>query len=603
MDRSDDQTASVLNVNGSLKGKRWVWRTDDSRAALALSQETGLPDLVARNLVARGVKPGADVQAFLAPSLRSDLPNPSSLKDMDKAAARAADAIVAGESAAVFGDYDVDGATSSALLVNYFRALGQDLKAYIPDRIKEGYGPNSQAMKALADDGVQLVITVDCGTLAYQPLEDAAGLGLSVIVLDHHLAEPELPITHAVVNPNRIDDTSGQGALAAIGVTFLFCVAVNRELRARGWFEAQGVEEPKLINWLDLVALGTVADVVPLTGVNRAFVRQGLKVLAQSSNPGLKALLEVGGVREPPGSYHLGFVLGPRVNAGGRVGEAGLGTRLLTATSEAQAEQDAKALDHYNRERQTIEAAVTEAALQAATEQAAKNDNLPLSLVAGEGWHPGVIGIVASRVREKLDRPAFILALDGDVAKGSGRSIPGVDLGRAVTRALSEGLLVNGGGHAMAAGLTVERDKIDALHGFLCEQMAADVDRMAGERQLSIDGLLSPRAVQDDLLEMIEQAGPYGSGASEPRVVLSDVRVTHVAIMAEHHLRLTLAGNDGARVNAVSFRSVESEMGQTLLASKGKSLHVAGHLRFNHWQGRRSIQLIVEDAAPVGGAG
>lgn len=588
---------AFLGVTRSIGGRRWRLRNTDERLALALAQQAGLPEILGRVLAGRGI--GLDeLEDHLNPSLRRLLPDPSRFRDMDAAAERLAHAIVKDERVAVFGDYDVDGATSTALLSRFFTAVGRDLRVYIPDRLKEGYGPNAPALRRLAQEGVKVVITVDCGTLAFAPLEAAADIGLEVIVADHHLAEPELPRAIAVVNPNRLDEAPGFGQLAAVGVTFLLVVAINRRLRAMGYYTPDR-PEPNLLGWLDLVALGTVCDVVPLTGLNRALVGQGLKILRGRSNVGLAALADVAGVAEPPGAYHLGFLLGPRVNAGGRVGQADLGTRLLSTDDARLAQQIAAELDRYNRERQEIEATVL---LEAMQELEHVPETAALALVARQGWHPGVIGIVAARVREAAGRPSFVIALDENgLGKGSGRSIPGVDLGAAVVAAGQAGLLVNGGGHAMAAGLTVEVAKLNELKAFLNERLAPAVEKAGASASMGFDGALGIGGANAELCDKLEQLGPYGSGNPEPRFALAGARVIQADVVGEKHVRCLLTAGDGSgpRLAAIAFRSVEADLGPALMQARqtGSALHVGGHLRTNHWRGEKRVQFVLEDAA------
>ncbi|HEX6960105.1 MAG TPA: single-stranded-DNA-specific exonuclease RecJ [Ferrovibrio sp.] len=590
-----------LGVARSVQGRRWRLRNLNDRLALALAQQAGLPEILGRVLAGRGVDPDM-LEDHLNPSLRRLLPDPSRFRDMDTAAGRLAKAIIDDEKVAVFGDYDVDGATSTALLNRFFRAIGRRLRVYIPDRLKEGYGPNAPALRKLAGEGIRLVVTVDCGTLAFAPLEDAAAIGLDVVVVDHHLAEPELPRALAVINPNRLDEAEGYGQLAAVGVAFLLIVATNRRLRERGFYTAER-PEPDLIQWLDLVALGTVCDVVPLTGLNRALVTQGIKVLRGRGNAGLAALADIAGVNEPPGAYHLGFLLGPRVNAGGRVGQADLGTRLLSTDDPRQAAAIAAELDRYNRERQEIEAAVLAEALQ---ELEHLPEDAPLALIARPGWHPGVIGIVAARIREAAGRPSFIVALDENgIGKGSGRSIPGVDLGAAVVAAGQAGLLINGGGHAMAAGLTVAADKLNDLKAFLNERLAAPVARAGASASLGFDGVLGIGGCNADLCDRLEQLGPYGSGNPEPRFALAAARVVQADVVGEKHVRCLITGGDGkgARLRAIAFRSLDGELGPALLQARqtGAAIHVGGHLRSSYWRGERQIQFVLEDAAQPAG--
>ncbi len=589
---------AFLGVERSLAGKRWRLRMADDRASLMLSQRLEVPEIVGRILAARGVTPeeGAD---FLDPTMRHYMPDPTSLNDMEAAATRIHKALRGGETIAVFGDYDVDGATSCALLLRFLNAVGGKVISYIPDRMAEGYGPNEAAMKTLHDQGAGLVITVDCGITAFAPLAAAAAMGLDVIVVDHHEAEPSLPEAHAVVNPKRLDESGELGHLAAVGVAFLLVVAVNRVLRDGDWY-GEGKPEPDLMQWLDLVALGTVCDVVPLTGLNRAYVAQGIKVLAGRGNAGLVALADVAGIKEKPGGYHLGFILGPRVNAGGRVGRADLGTRLLSCDDSQAARTMAAELDAFNQERRAIEGQVLEAAtLQ--VEQAALPD--PILFAAGEGWHPGVIGIVAGRLKERFNRPVCVFALDGGIeeggeVKGSGRSVPGVDLGAAVIAARQAGLLVNGGGHAMAAGMTVAGDRLAELQEFLRQRLG---DGGAGipTPELKLDGALSLSGATQDLVALLERAAPFGQGNAEPRFVLSHVNVAKADVVGENHVRCFLSDAGGGRLKAISFRSLETPLGQALLNNRGEPLHVAGRLRDDSWQGRNSVQLMIDDAAPA----
>ena len=589
---SPEEDAAVLGVVRSVSGRLWRQRPADDRTALALSQRLGVPDIVGRVLAGRGVGI-EDGENFLNPSLKSALPDPSRLRDMDKAAERLADAVQGNERIAVFGDYDVDGATSAALLQRYCRAIGVDLTVYIPDRQKEGYGPNTPALLALRERGMALVVTVDCGIAAFEPLQAAADAGLDVIVVDHHQAEPRLPAAHAVVNPNRLDDDSGQGRLAAVGVSYLLVVALNRVLRGRGWFRDRA--EPNLLQWLDLVALGTVCDVVPLTGLNRVLVAQGLKIAARRDNPGLAALADLAGMDQRPGAYHLGFVFGPRLNAGGRVGGSHLGAQLLATDNEDEACAIAAKLNEFNLQRREIEAAIQAQALELA--EASGGGQQPLLFLADPRWHQGVIGIVASRLKDRYRRPTIVVALDGDVGKGSGRSIPGVDLGAAVTAAKQAGLLINGGGHAMAAGLTVAPDKLPALQEFLTARIAQAMDGQPRSHELGLDGALTVSGATRDLFDTLEGAGPYGAGHPEPRFAISNGEVVKADLVGQNHVRVVLAGPRGGRLKGIAFGAADGPLGQAMLSARGRSLHLAGHLRADDWQGRRGVQLFIEDAA------
>jgi single-stranded-DNA-specific exonuclease len=587
---SDRPVRPFLDVARSTTGRRWQARASDERMALALAQSRSLPEVVARVMAARGITLDT-ADSYLAPTLRQLMPDPSRLADMDVAAARLAEAVVSGESVAVFGDYDVDGATSAALFFRYLAAVGRAPRLYIPDRITEGYGPNAAALLRLHQEGVRLVVAVDCGTSAHEPLAAAAGAGLAVIVIDHHAAEATLPQAVAVVNPNRLDDASGQGMLCAAGVAFLTLVALNRKLRAAQWF--RGRPEPDLMGWLDLVALGTVCDVVPLVGLNRALVTQGLKVMARRGNIGLGALADVAGMNQPPEAYHAGFVLGPRVNAGGRVGASDLGSRLLTTEDRDEAMVLARRLEELNAERRQIEATVLEAALA----QTGDAEPGPLVFAVGADWHPGVIGIVASRLMERYKRPACVVSLAGGVGKGSGRSVRGVDLGAAVIAARQSGLLLAGGGHRMAAGFTVALEQLDALSAFLSGRIFDQLGGVTPQASLDLDGALSVGAVTPELVGLLARLGPFGAGNAEPRFAVADARVVKADVVGSGHVRCILTGAEGGRLKAIAFRSVDSELGQALLRAGGRPLHLAGPLRLDSWNGSTSVQLVIDDAA------
>ncbi len=586
--------AAFLGVERSFSGRRWRARLTDDRIALALCQRLDVPELVGRVMAGRGI--GLDeAEIFLNPTLRDLLPDPSHLKDMDAAVERLVAAVSAGEQICVFGDYDVDGATSSALLQRFFAAAGARVRVYIPDRA-EGYGPSVAALRKLKDEGVSVVVTVDCGVTAFEPLEAAAAAGLDVVVVDHHGAEPALPKAVAVVNPNRLDETSPHGHMAAVGVAFLLVVAVNRGLKAAGWYGAAA--GPDLMRWLDLVALGTVCDVVPLVGVNRALVAQGLKVAAKRGNAGLAALADVAGVRERLDAYHLGYLLGPRVNAGGRVGNADLGARLLACDDPAEAAELARRLDEFNRERQEIEAAVLDQAVAQA--EAMVDESGPVLVAAGDGWHAGVIGIVAGRLKERFGRPALVIAFEGDEGKGSGRSVPGLDLGTTVIAARQAGILSKGGGHAMAAGFSLARERLADFRAFLAERFR-DLDAGALAPSLSLDGALDAAAASLSLVDGLRRLGPFGSGNAEPRFAVTNARVQYASVVGNGHVRCTLSGPRGGRVKAIAFRAAESELGHGLLNAAGAPLHVAGCLRHDTWNGANGVQMFIDDAAAVRG--
>ncbi|KAB7643869.1 single-stranded-DNA-specific exonuclease RecJ [Polymorphobacter fuscus] len=587
---------AVFNTTTSILGQPWRWRggimpgTDlDGRGADALLHHL---------FHARGASPD-DFARLKVPTLREWLPDPAIFRDMEAAATRLADAIAAGESIVVFGDYDVDGATSAAVLIRYLRQVGATVGHYIPDRLLEGYGPSADALVALKAAGDDLVVTVDCGTQGFDALAAARAASLDVIVVDHHQAATALPDSLALVNPNRLDEcpqAAAHGHLAAVGVAFLLVVALNRCLRLRGAFSA--VPEPQLTALLDLVALGTVADVVPLTGLNRAFVTQGLKVMRARRNPGLTALIDAAGLTKPPVARDLGFALGPRVNAGGRVGKSDLGVRLLTTDDPAEAQALAQELDRLNIDRRTIEAEVTEAALALAGTAA----NSAIAVIAGAGWHPGVIGIVASRLKERLHRPAIVIALQYDgagtmIGKGSGRSVPGVDLGAAVLAARDHGLLIAGGGHAMAAGLTVAAEKVDALAAFLNERLSGAVDRASGVRGLDCDAAVAPRGVNLGLVETLDCAGPYGQGWSQPRVASGPWTLIDCRIVGEHHVKLILSGVDGARCKAIAFRHADTALGAALMGARGKQFYLAGRIKRDDWKGEPSAEIEIDDMA------
>lgn len=570
-------------------GLPWRLRHDDGRTVTAMAQQHGVSELLASVLVGRGVTLD-DVPQFLNPTLREALPDPFHLKDMDKAVARIVTALERGERIAVFGDYDVDGATSTALLMQYFAALGVALIPYIPDRMTEGYGPTVEGFKKIIAQGATLILTVDCGTLSHAPIAFAKEQGVDVIVLDHHLSSGALPDALAVVNPNRADEESPHRNLAAVGVTFLLLVALNKTLRSNGFFAQQ--KEPSLLALLDIVALGTVCDVMPLAGLNRALVAQGLKVMAGRTNLGLSVLADVARLNELPNVYHLGFLLGPRINAGGRVGKSSLGVELLTAEDADAARAIAAQLDLHNSERQAIEADVSAQAFAAAEAQ----QNMPVILVAGEGWHPGVIGIVAGRIKEKFSRPAMVVSLDAGSGKASGRSVTGVDMGAAVHAAIAEGLIASGGGHAMAAGFSVTAEQIPALHDFFIRRMEAAVAAYNEARVLKFDGMLSVSGANLEMLDDIARAGPYGLGNPSPRFILPRANILHRSVMKEKHLKLVLGDASGTtRLNAVAFGAVGSVLGEWLMGER--ELHLLGEIKRNVWQGNESAQFMIDDAA------
>lgn len=579
---------AFLGVESSLTGRRWVGPSIDiDRAAEALEQATTLPRAVCQLLARRGI--GAqEAESFLAPALRDLLPDPRGLKDMEKAATRFLKAAKSGEKIAVFADYDVDGGSSAALLLTWLRAMNRDATLYVPDRIDEGYGPNEEAMSQLASQH-DLIVCVDCGTLSHDPI--AAAKAADVVVLDHHLGGETLPNCHAVVNPNRQDESGDLAHLCAAAVVFLMLVEVNRQLRE------DGTQGPDLMAMLDLVALATVADVAPLIGVNRALVRQGLKVMARRDRPGIVALSDISRMDTAPNSYHLGFLLGPRVNAGGRIGKADLGARLLSTPDMHEAKAMAERLDQLNTERRDIEASVRAAAMAQAEERGL---DAPLVWAAGENWHPGVVGIVASRLKEATNRPAIVIGFDEDgIGKGSGRSVSGIDLGASIQRLASEGLLVKGGGHKMAAGLTVERDKLEPAMTRLSELLAQQGADRIGPSDLKLDGMLMPGAASIDLVNQLETAGPFGASAPAPRFAFPEVEIRFAKRIGDSHLKVTFGDGLNARLEAICFGAFDTDLGPALENHKGARFHLAGRLDINTWGGRQTVQLRLEDAAPA----
>lgn len=583
---------TALGVERSLTGRRWVWRHSEPRLAAALAQQLDLPEITGRLLAARGL----DVDSagiFLAPTLRALLPDPSVLLEMDQAAGRLADAVQRGETVAVFADYDVDGACSGAVMLHALRALGCDVIPYVPDRLAEGYGPNGPAIARLVAKGSTLIVCVDCGIAAHEALADA---GADIVVLDHHKAEGPPPRVVAAVNPNRLDCTSGLKQLCAAGVAFLAAVAMQRELRRRGFFANR--PEPDLRAMLDMVALATVCDVVPLLGVNRAFVQHGLRILAKRERAGLAALMELNAVRDAPSAHTLGFVLGPRINAGGRISAPDLGLRLLLETDPVEARGMAERLDAVNRKRQEVEAGVLHAAmLQAEAQQA---EGHAVFLLQDEGWHPGVVGIVAGRVRERFNRPACVAGFEKGVGKGSGRSVPGLDLGAAIIAARQSGLLIAGGGHAMAAGFTIEACRLPELHVHLNDRLAAARD-LPGAAEQVLEGALTVRGATAELAESIGRLAPFGAGNDEPAFAIARARVVKAGRVGKEGatIRAFLEGEDGGRLKAICFRAKEGPLAEALLAQGGAPLMLAGHLRAETWNEQTSAGFFVTDAARV----
>ena len=575
---------SFLGVETSLTGRRWLGPSiETNRAAQALAQQTGLPSAVSQIIAARGVASN-EVENYLSPALRDLIPDPRSLKDMERAAARLLQALSQRERIAIFADYDVDGGCSAALLLTWLRQMNCDATLYVPDRIDEGYGPNNAAMQMLANDH-SLIICVDCGTLSHEPI--AAAVGADVIVLDHHLGEEELPPAFAVVNPNRQDEDGQSAHLCAAAVVFLLLVELRRQLREAG------EQSPDLMTFLDLVALATVADVAPLIGVNRAFVRQGLKVMARRERIGLTALADAAGLDSAPSTYHLGYVLGPRVNAGGRIGAADLGARLLSTDDPHEAAALSEKLDHLNGERREVEADVRTLALEQAEERGL---DAPLVWAAGAHWHPGVVGIVASRLKEVSNRPSIVIGVEDGIGKGSGRSVSGIDLGQPIQRLAREGLLIKGGGHKMAAGLTVAEEKIEPAMKRLSELLAKQGADRLGVADLRLDGVLMPQAADVDLIMQLERAGPFGASSPAPRFAFPDMTIRFAKRVGENHLRISFGDTSGT-LDAIAFNAFGSALGPALESHGGAKFHLAGRVEINTWRGRQSVQLRLEDAA------
>ncbi len=584
-----------LEVERSVCGRRWRPRRYDEGAALAICQRLGLPEIVGRVLAGRGLTVDT-APAFLAPRIRDILPDPAHLLDLDTAVARLADAVRAGEKVGLLGDYDVDGATSVAVLARYLRAVGLDVAIDIPDRLAEGYGPNPEAFTRLAGQGCRLVVTLDSGTTAFDALAFAAERGLEVIVVDHHAAEARLPPALAVVNPNRCDQTSSAGDLAAVGVTFLLAVGLNRVLRARGHFADR--PEPDLRRWLDLVALGTLCDVVPLSGLNRALVAQGLKVAARGLNPGLAALAGAAGLEGRLTGDSFGFALGPRINAGGRVGRSALGAALLVSEAPEEVHRIAQELDRLNQERRRLERQVL-AAAEAEVAPALARD-APLLLAAGEGWSPGVVGLAASRLVERYHRPALVIGLQDGIGKGSGRSVPGFDMGAAVIAARHAGLLRQGGGHPMAAGVTVEAEQLPALEAFLAERLGRELGAARPVADdFELDGAVRPGAVSVPLASRLLGLAPFGRANPEPRFMVTQGRIWQVRRVGDAHLDCLVCDATGGRLRAVAFRAQGLPLGQALLEAAGRPLHLAGRIKLDQWQGRLRASFQIEDAAAV----
>ncbi len=587
---------NFLDVERSLSGRRWVARLQDERLGEAISQRHELPEILGRVMAARGVALD-EAEAFLNPTIRTLMPQPAALRDMEKGAARIAEAITAGSKIGIITDYDVDGVSSGAIFKLFLKSVGSDATIHIPDRLTEGYGPNQFAVKSLKEKGCELLLTLDCGVLAHDPLAHAAELGLTTIIVDHHQASEILPEAYAVINPNRQDDVSGYGYLCAAGVVMILVATINKQLRARGHY-GPDCPEPNMLQWLELVALATVCDVVPLKGLNRAYVTQGLKIMARRENLGLAQLSDIARLKRSPDVYALGFVIGPRLNAAGRIGHADMAIELLTTRDKGRANQLAQELEQLNRQRQSIELRVVDAAVLQAEASLGEDQRSSVVIVASDGWHPGVVGLAASRLKDRYQRPSFVLASDTKTgfASGSGRSIAGVDIGIAIRAAHEAGIIVKGGGHAMAAGLTVEIARLAEFRLFIHEYLAPSIS-LAPENTLLIDGALSASGATLELIELLEQAGPYGSAHPSPVFAFPAHRVIYADPAGADHIRCTLAAPDGTRIKAIAFRAMGSEMGEVLLTERKLPLHVAGRLNVDEWGANRVPSIQIEDIA------
>ncbi len=594
-----DLSTPFLNVSQSARGFMWKDRLapHQQNIGVAIAQHNHIPEILGRVMASRGATL-ENSESFLDPSLRDLMPDPHSLQDMEKGALRIAEAIKNKETIAVFGDYDVDGGTSSALMTRFFMAHGIKCRIYIPDRMTEGYGPNPNAIKSLMAEGATLIITVDCGISSYEALEVAKGTKTDIVIIDHHQAEPVLPDVHAVINPNRQDDLSGQGHLCAAGVVFLVMVDVLRTLRAQNWY-SKAVPAPNLLQWLDLVALATVCDVVPLTGLNRAYVIKGLQVMHTRQNIGIRTLFDIASVNSKPNPYHLGFILGPRINAGGRIGNPDLGAQLLSTNDEKQAQLIAQQLDDLNKQRRDMEADMVDDAISQAEREIEENPDLAMIIVASTDWHKGLVGLVASRLTERFRRPTLAISWTGENQEGTGsaRSIAGVDLGAAVRAAMKEKVIMKGGGHAMAAGLTLKEDMFETLKAFFQKEVGAATHGARAAPVLDIDGSLTVRAATFDFVDLLEKAGPYGSENPQPRFVFPSHSCKNPQIVGGVHVRCSIVSGDNSRLDAIAFRAGDTELGRMLLESNGMPLHFAGQIKRSQWNGREKIEVIIDDVA------
>lgn len=598
--KNDGVEEGFLGVSKSAKGYVWRERLDENgrNLGLAISQVAGLPEILGRVLAGRGATID-DVENWLTPSIKAYMPDPYVMQHMEIGASRLADAIKAKENIAIFGDYDVDGAVSSALVKLFCAAHGLEPAIYIPDRIFEGYGPNPDAINSLVDNGANLIVTVDCGTVSHEALAEATKRNVDVVVVDHHLAGELLPDVTAVINPNRQDDLSNLGHLCAGGVVFMLLVATKRLLTQQGYYESAKITPPDLMSYLDLVALSTICDVVPLKGLNRAFVAKGLQVMHKRHNIGLRALGDAAGLTTAPTPYHLGFLLGPRINAGGRIGSSELGAKLLSEQDDIEADRIAALLDKLNNERKEMEKITLEEATTRVGDQIDEAPDMPIIFAGSKDWHKGLVGLVASRLTEKFHRPSCVLAIDekSGTATGSLRSISSVDIGRVVQKAKDDGIIIKGGGHAMAAGLTLELDRMKEVEDFFANELKDKVTHERAKMGLDIDGALTANSIAPNFMDQLERAGPYGQGNPTPRFVLPSHRVKFSKVVGENHIKCTIEASDQSRINAIAFRADGTELGDLLLDRTGEPLHIVGQLRRNSWNGRETIELTIEDAA------
>jgi len=576
----------------SVSEKNWIFKKYNSTQVKKISEKFFLKEITSRLLAIRDVKI-EDISLFLNPTIKNAMPNPYQILDMENAVSRISDAILNHETLGIFGDYDVDGAASTALLVKYFKSIKHNTKSYIPDRKKDGYGPSIVGFKKLIKDHCKAIITVDCGTSSFDPIDYAKNLGIDVIVLDHHQSEINLPKAHSIVNPNRLDDNSNLKYLCATGVTFMFLVALNIKLRKIDWFNKNQIQEPNMLNFLDLVCLGTICDVVPLTGLNRAIVNQGLKIIKKRSNLGIKTLYDLCNIKSKPTAYHVGYLLGPRINAGGRVGKSEYGAELLSSNNSEMAYKIANALDNYNKQRQEIEKEL----LIKVDNEANKYKQEPILVLSGNNWHEGIIGIIASRIKDKYNKPVFIISLNGGEGKGSARSIIGFDIGSAIISAVQSGILKKGGGHKMAGGFSIEKGRIDDLKNFLTKKFHKIDSRYKESKNLYLDAVLSSTALNEDFFEDINLLSPFGPGNSEPTFVLENIKIVNSSVIADKHIKIIMYSNSGTTIKGIAFNSRGGILENYLLKKNLKPLHIAGKLTMNEWQGKKDVEFVIQDIA------